>query len=390
MEPTTALLVANVISTLANVVNAHVLQKRNIAAQEKNHRDALRNQQELAREGHRLQRELAQQSQKFQIELQENQRALDAWPLTITPRQIVQYDHLLVPPLTVLLSPLHLKYDRLVNASQTDSIVDEGAFTEQIRKHIGRWYPLHDTTRPVQFMGASWRSKAIREEAAVHALFFYLKHHATLFLESGRAGTEIVFRVGYWNRDDEVPRIETIALAPHNGQTIEDLMRDLAAMNALFAAVLADVHHLVHSDATPVAPRILTQLVRNVRAPEFADAVGRLLDVYVVAAGSAGIGSELALDVAAALAAGEQKIAAEQYFRRSLGEWMKRHGVCPRDGDDAVVLVAKHAGVNDRTYVDALRRYLEETGDTNGAALLQASAKMLPMLPPPGAKPEWR
>ncbi len=157
---------------------------------------------------------VATQQRETALKLPEVNKILDSWPLRLYPSQILQsYPRQGCTPLKIFLAPPKVKFDKFDREGEESDI--ELISAEGLREFLSKYYSLHSSDRPVEFLAGAWDSKRFHSESSIKALFGMLKTEPTLILESEIDGDYLNFRIGYWGLGQENYFYKTISRLPY-------------------------------------------------------------------------------------------------------------------------------------------------------------------------------
>lgn len=178
---------------------------------------AKKQQQQIALDSRETQFKLAALQRETALKLPETRKVLDNWPLGLYPSQILASHPLRgVLPLRIFLA---FPGDRIRQHTQTNLNI-ESRLAQGLRTFLGEHYPLHDPTRPTEFLAGAWKSEQFHSEASIKVLFELLKSEPTLILESDVDHQNLNFRIAYWGLGQENYYYKTVAEIPY--QTLFD------------------------------------------------------------------------------------------------------------------------------------------------------------------------
>lgn len=177
----------------------------------------------------KLELELAQFNRDTQFELAarrrqeieqdpESRKLFENWPLRVVPSQIIGFNNNSgsIPsrrPLTVLLSPPSVTYDRSMGKARKFSGIDL-SLNDGLLDFINKHYSIH-SQHPTNFINGAWDSRRIHGMASVLALYSKLKEEPLLILESEIGASHLVLRVGGWGIGMTRPHYGTVDRIPY-------------------------------------------------------------------------------------------------------------------------------------------------------------------------------
>lgn len=197
---------------------------------------------ELSREGQReLQEMILRRQRELQLELaevnRESQRLLAAqqlenslagieagvamgkWPLRLTPTQVLGvyrdvYEQEERAPLTVIVSPPRVQFERAANAGQGLPDIDAD-LARSVTSFLERSSGGAADPRPVRFLGGVVETKTFGRQALLEVLFHSLSSIPLLLIESEILGDRLHLWVGGWGFGREGPVYQEIGSVPY-------------------------------------------------------------------------------------------------------------------------------------------------------------------------------
>ena len=317
-------------------------------------------QQLSAREAHRRAIELIELNERSQQSLQEFAGTLKNWPLAVLPSQVVQFAKSFAgePPLTVLIAPPRWK--KL--PSDWDPSWVEPKLSKGVSDFLCRFFPFSaESPRPVRVLGGGWKENGLRQQAAIAALFYRLKGHPTLVLNSEVIGDELHLSVGLWN-NEEVPTYVPSLVFPLADRSVHAVMKDLVLCHRLISMTATDLHFLSAAELPPQLPKALPELLGEPASAEFSAILGeaafRYREVYeVLIARRPAWRPEIELDLAESLAALPDRTFAWEQVDASMRDWLALRGAAPEAKGDVYPSLLKHRKPRrDHAYFERLDR----------------------------------
>lgn len=152
----------------------------------------------------------------------------------------------------------------------------------------------------------------------------------------------------------------------------EDLSQLLITCHCLVAGWVADAHHLVQYDVSPLLPELLPQLLENTAEQQFIETVMQTTisgykDIFNALELERPLWiPELALKLAKSLAKLPNKSWAKEQLDYSFKAWLRQHQM-PQYGDSKdLVVVPPTLTLEDKNYLEALKECVAVFGDEEG------------------------
>lgn len=163
------------------------------------------------------------------LRLPEVQQSFEHWPLRLFPCQLLEHCPTNQPiPLRVFLSPPQINRQYCQGKKPFERAEIESILAQGLRNFLENNYSLHNSLRPIEFLGGAWKHSNSYGESSIKALFWMLKSQPTLILESEIVGEELIFRFAYWNLGQEQYFYKTILQLPY-----QNFLEKLAENRAL-------------------------------------------------------------------------------------------------------------------------------------------------------------
>jgi len=360
-------------------------------------------QKELATFNRETQLAIAAYQRETALNMPEINKVYENWPLKNPPMQILNShpNHL-----RIFISPPALDYDRFTNLSDPKNHnfpKIEGFLGGRLLKLLNQHYPRNDTLRPTQLLDDAWDSKRFCGSSSIVALVDRLESEPFMVLESRiTLNKYLSLRVAYkgasqknYFYDEIIPRFEygsillTVAKARtgeallDNTQKIQIIPDDwevlyeiLEVAHCIVATWIADVHHLLYHNASPLLPQILPELVKEL--PDFllTDANSLLVQLMPeVVKGYQNVFQalesteqcyqvpELFLELAQGLASLENKFLAKELMDKSIQKFLLLRGVVLLE----INSLSKVATENDVSFLKKLAEFYQSMGDNEKA-----------------------
>ncbi len=132
-------------------------------------------QQQLVAYHHQTILNINQKQRETALKLPEVNKILESWPLRLYPSQILEsYNNHGRIPLKIFIAPPQLEYDRFAKKNEVITEM-ELMLAEGLREFINKYYSLHNSVRPTEFLAGAWDSKRFHSESSIKALFSMLK-----------------------------------------------------------------------------------------------------------------------------------------------------------------------------------------------------------------------
>ncbi|HEY9666262.1 MAG TPA: WD40 repeat domain-containing protein, partial [Coleofasciculaceae cyanobacterium] len=192
-----------------------------------------------------------------------------------------------------------------------------------------------------------------------------------------RLGGDNCFNLDILEKEEKWQRhgIDTSELALEykvNAKDFEVLSQLLIACHCLVAGWVADAHHLVHYDVSPLLPKLLPNLLENTSDRQVAQAV-----MQTTIAGYQDIFKalelerplwvpELALKLAKSLASLPDKSWAREQVEYSLNAWLQQRQVLQAQDSNFLEAMQSALTVDDRNYLETLKDCFAKLGDDWG------------------------
>ncbi|OQW90843.1 MAG: hypothetical protein BWK78_06070 [Thiotrichaceae bacterium IS1] len=247
-------------------------------------------QNEMARFNRETQLIIVEEQRKTALQQPEINKIYEYWPLKLSPSQILNShpNHL-----RIFISPPELDYDRFTNLTDPKSHSFprvESFLGTRLLKLLDQHYPRNDALRPTQLLDEAWDSKRFAGSSSIVALADRLESEPLVVLETKvTLNKYLSLRVAYkgigqknYFYDEVIPRFEygDILLATAKariGETVpvdtqkiqvtpddwEVLYEMLEVVHCVVATWIADVHHLIYHNASPLLPQLLSELVKE-------------------------------------------------------------------------------------------------------------------------------
>ncbi len=197
--------------------------------------------------------------------------------------------------------------------------------------------------------------------------------------EVNRLGKDNCFNLDVLEKEEKWKRygIDTSELALDykvNHQDFEAFAQLLITCHCLVAGWVADAHHLIHYDVSPLLPELLPGLLHTAVDEQLVQAVMQSTilgykDIFKVLELERPLWvPELALKLAQSLASLSNQIWAKEQLNYSLNAWLKQRQVLPSEGANALEVMQSALTVEDQNYLENLQQCFAILGDEDAIA----------------------
>ncbi|GEM_PF-1610753 len=347
------------------------------------------------------------------LQLPEINKIYENWPLKLLPSQILNShpNHL-----RIFISPPELDYDRFINLTDPKSHSFprvESFLGTRLLKLLNQHYPRNDGLRPTQLLDEAWDSKRFAGSSSIVALADRLESEPFMVLEtkvtvnkyvSLRVAYKGIGQKDYSYYDEVIPRFEygDILLAaakarigetaPADTQKIqvtpddwEVLYEVLEVAHCIVAAWIADVHHLIYYNASPLLPQLLLGIVRELPNFLLTDTNSVLIPLMrEVVKGYQVVFQqlekterryqvpELLLNLAQGAVGLLDKSLSKKLADESMQSWLQLRGMTPNKDDNWFNMMKSLLTSNDKSYLEHLKCYLSLVEDNQNLVQVES------------------
>jgi predicted GTPase len=355
-------------------------------------------QQEIALFNRETQLAIATYQRETALQQPEINKIYENWPLKLLPTQILNShpNHL-----RIFISPPELDYDRFINLTDPKSHSFprvESFLGTRLLKLLNQHYPRNDALRPTQLLDEAWDSKRFAGSSSIVALADRLESEPLVVLETRVSLNKYLsLRVAYkgvgqknYFYDEVIPRFEygDILLAAAKariGETVpvdtqkiqvtpddwEVLYEMLEVAHCVVAAWIADVHHLIYYNASPLLPQLLPGIVKELPSFLLTDTSSALIPLMQeVVKGYQAVFQQLEkterryqvpdlfLDLARGVMSLEDKSLSKKLAEESVQSWLRLRGI-PNKMDS----LSKVATKNDLSFLRQVLKICQSVGN---------------------------
>lgn len=344
-------------------------QEGNLALQQGNHAHA----EKMFERARRKEREFLQLQFENQVALAklslEMPRELNNFPLGLSPSQVLE------SPEALLIITSH-SVIRGIDGAPTED------YAERVREldlilgsFLEKGYSSNSPTHSTLFFEGAWNNPKLSGHTAVTAVRKFLKSRSSLFIEYQATNKQVIVRIAHWGPQSDSFSHFTFSTFPYTAADGELVKRRLAALQALAAGAVADIHYMARDLTLPQLPSRLKEILTSNNGDDvISEAVKNVLATYGETVKTLGKltpyrAAELALQIAEDLSQLSDKTYAEHFIATSLQMFTQHRGGKPLLEERLPIEPIKPLlTASDRGYLAQLQQSLLAIGEKDGAA----------------------